>query len=179
MERWDVYDVHRARTGRTALRGVTDGKGGLGRGEYHLVVAACIFNRQGQMLIQQRHPSKQGFPGLWDVTTAGSALAGETSQQAMERELTEELGLTLDLSPHRPNFSINFDRGFEDFYLLEREVDLSALTLQPEEVQAVQWASLEDICSMIGNGSFIPYYESLIQLFFDSRERFGCHSVPS
>lgn len=171
MELWDIYDIHRAKTGRTAERGDI-----MGSGDYHMVVAACIFNERGRLLIQQRHPFKEGFPNLWDVTAAGSALQGETSQQAMERELREELGLALDLSKIRPNLTMNFDRGFEDFYLLERDVDTAALHLQPEEVQAVKWATLDEILTMIDAGTFIPYYKSLIQLFFDSRERYGCHS---
>lgn len=171
MELWDIYDIHRTKTGRTATRGDI-----MGSGDYHMVVAACIFNERGRLLIQQRQPFKEGFPNLWDVTAAGSALQGETSQQAMERELREELGLALDLSKIRPNLTMNFDRGFEDFYLLERDVDTAALHLQPEEVQAVKWATLDEILTMIDAGTFIPYYKSLIQLFFDSRERYGCHS---
>ena len=161
MELWDIYDIHRARTGRTAERGDI-----MGSGDYHMVVAACIFNERGRLLIQQRQPFKEGFPNLWDVTAAGSALQGETSQQAMERELREELGLALDLDGIRPNLTVNFDR----------DVDAAGLRLQPEEVQAVKWATLDEILTMIDAGTFIPYYKSLIQLFFDSRERYGCHS---
>lgn len=171
MEFWDIYDIHRIKTGRTATRGDT-----MGKDDFHMVVASCIFNRRGCLLIQQRQPFKEGFPNLWDVTAAGSTLQGETSQQAMERELREELGLALDLSGIRPNLTINFDRGFEDFYLLERDVDTAGLQLQPEEVQAVKWATLDEILTMIDVGTFIPYYKSLIRLFFDSKERYGCHS---
>lgn len=60
------------------------------KGTYHLVVHVCVFNQKGEMLIQQRQPFKQGWPNLWDVTMGGSALAGETSQQAAMRELKEE-----------------------------------------------------------------------------------------
>lgn len=171
-ELWDIYDVHRSKTGRTAVRGEA-----LSPDEYHLVVAACIFDRRGRLLIQQRQSFKEGFPNLWDITTAGSALKGETSQQAIERELREEIGLSLDFQGLRPNLTVNFSRGFEDFYLLEREVDTSSLTLQTEEVQAVKWATLDEILTMLDAGTFIPYYRSLIQLFFDSRERFGCHTI--
>ena len=171
MELWDIYDIHRTRTGRTAVRGEA-----MGSDEYHMVVAACIFDSRGRLLIQQRQPFKEGFPNLWDVTAAGSALQGETSQQTMERELREELGLSLDLEGIRPNLTMNFDRGFEDFYLLERNVDLTSLRLQQEEVQSVKWATLDEILTMIDAGTFIPYYKNLIRLCFDSRERYGCHS---
>ncbi|WP_156964294.1 hypothetical protein [Clostridium sulfidigenes] len=37
----------------------------------------------------------------------------------------------------------------------------------------MKWASKEEIFSMIDSGEFIPYYQSLIQLFFDARKKYG------
>lgn len=62
-------------------------------------------------------------------------MQGENSQQAAEREVAEELGLGIDLSDRRPDFTINFVHGFDDYYLLEQEVDLASLRLQEEEVR--------------------------------------------
>lgn len=49
MEFWDVYDINRNKTNRKALRGEN-----LKSDDFHLVVHACIFNSNGDMLIQQR-----------------------------------------------------------------------------------------------------------------------------
>ncbi|WP_346897457.1 hypothetical protein [Clostridium sp. UBA7503] len=68
---------------------------------------------------------------------------------------------------------MNFNNGFDDIYLIEQDVDINELSLQYEEVQKVKWASKEEIFSMIDSGEFIPYYQSLIQLFFDSRKKYG------
>ncbi len=57
--------------------------------------------------------------------------------------------------------------------IIEENVQLHTLTLQYEEVQNVKWASKEEILTMIKKGEFIPYYESLIQLLFDSRKKRG------
>ena len=75
MELWDIYDIDRVRTGRVAQRGKPASEGGLGEGEYHLVVHICVFNGRGQLLLQQRQKDKEGYPNLWDVSAAGSALA--------------------------------------------------------------------------------------------------------
>lgn len=56
MELWDVYTVDREKTGRTWQRGNR-----LENGDYHLVIHVCIFNKDGQMLIQQRQPFKDGW----------------------------------------------------------------------------------------------------------------------
>ena len=140
MELWDIYDIDRNKTGRTMERGSHFPDGAM-----HLVVHICIFNAQGEMLIQQRQPFKEGWSGMWDITVGGSAVAGDTSRIAAHRELFEELGLDVDFSDKLPALSLTFNHGFDDYYLIEQEVDLAALTLQPEEVAAARWASQEEI----------------------------------
>ena len=162
MELWDVYDADRRLTGRTMVRGER-----FQPGDYHLVVHICIRNSAGEMLIQRRQPFKQGFPGMWDVSVGGSAVAGDTSARAAEREVEEELGLTLHLQGRTPHLSLNFNEGYDDFYIVDQDVDLSALHLQESEVAEVRWASKAEILELIRDGSFIPYHESLIGLLFD------------
>lgn len=172
MELLDVYNIDRIKTGKIMTRGEE-----FKKGDYHLVVQACIFNSKGEMLIQQRQPFKEGWPNMWDITVGGSAAKGDTSQTAMERELYEEIGLKIDLQSVRPNFTVNFDVGFNDVYLIEMDVDIDNLKLQYDEVQRVKWASIDEIFQKIDDGTFIPYYKSLIQLYFDSRKKYGCHQV--
>lgn len=168
MELVDLYDENRLPLGRTAERGAPKGPG-----ELRLVVHVCVFDRRGRLLIQQRAPEKFIFPNLWDVSVGGGVDAGEDSRQGAEREFREELGVPLDLSGLRPSVTVNFDGGFDDFYILTRDLELSSLTLQKEEVRAVRWASLEEILDMLGRGAFIPYPEGFLRFLFDMREQFG------
>lgn len=169
-ELWDLYTKDREKTGKLHRRGDE-----MKDGEYHLVIHVCIFNSKNQLLIQQRQPFKEGWPNMWDVTVGGSALQGENSFQAAERELFEEIGLKLDLSDTRPNFTINFPQGFDDYYILEHEVDLTALRLQEEEVQAVRWVSKEEVQRMQEEGAMIPYW--FLDKLFEIRGTFGAHGV--
>lgn len=89
------------------------------------------------------------------------------------RELFEELGLSLDLRFVRPHLSVQFDAGFDDMFLIQKDVDLASLTLQYEEVAEVRYASLEEILSMMDEGTFIPYQRHLMALFFDMKDRYG------
>lgn len=168
MELWDIYDIDRVKTGMTAER-----KNGLQAGQYHLVVHICIFNSKGQLLIQQRQPWKEGYPNLWDVSAAGSALAGENSAAAATRELFEEIGLEHDFKKERPFYTVNFPQGFDDWYLIEKEVELSGLRLQQEEVQDARWAGLDEIEKMLDSEEFIPYYREIIRLWFAMRKNRG------
>ena len=104
-----------------------------------------------------------------------STVTGESSQQAAGRELFEELGLRLDLENTRPHLTINDINCFCDIYLLEHEIDIDSLTLQYEKVQAVKWASREEVISLLETNQFITYYKSFIELLFDSRKKYGSH----
>lgn len=173
MELWDIYDIDRVRTGRVAQRGKPASEGGLGEGEYHLVVHICVFNGRGQLLLQQRQKDKEGYPNLWDVSAAGSALAGETSAAAASRELREELGLVHDFTKERPFWTTHFERGFDDWYFIRMEADISDLRLQPEEVQDARWADLAEIERMLDSGEIVPYYRDLVRLWFVMKDHCG------
>lgn len=168
MELWDVYNRNREKTGKTMVRGAE-----FEEGAYHTVVHICIFSSDGRMLIQQRQTFKHGWPGLWDLTVGGSAVAGEDAQTAASRELSEELGIEYDFSDVRPSLTMNFEHGFDDYFLIGKDIELSDLKFQPEEVQNAKWATKQDILQMIEDGSFIPYHTPLIELLFELRGQYG------
>lgn len=170
MELWDIYDKDRKHIGRTIERGSK-----LREDEFHLVVHVCIFNSKNEMLIQQRQPWKEGWPNMWDITVGGSALAGETSQAAAERETLEEIGYKMDLSSERPFLTIYFEAGFDDYYLVERNIDTKELKLQEEEVQSVKWASKDEVLQLINDGKFIGYW--FIENLFDIRRQRGSFRI--
>lgn len=168
MERVDLYNENRIPLGKTAERYARRKSG-----EYRTVVHICIFDKNGRMLIQQRSQEKRMCPGKWDVSAAGAVDAGETVRQSAEREVREELGYALDLSGVRPSVTVNYHGGFDDYFLVVRELNLETLVLQKEEVTAVRWASQEEVLCMIREDLFIGYPESFIQFLFDMREQFG------
>lgn len=168
MEIWDTYDADRNKTEEKMVRGDA-----FDNGQLHLIVHLCLFNSSKMMLIQQRQSDKIGWADKWDLTVGGSALSGETSQAALERESLEELGIEIDLKQVRPHLTINYDHGFEDIYLLEKDIAIEDLSLQQEEVQAAKWATKEDILTMIEDGAFIPCYPSFIHFLFESRKHYG------
>lgn len=168
MEWVDLYDENRVPLGKTAER-----YGKKHAGEYRTVVHVCIFNKAGQLLIQRRSAQKYICPNQWDVSAAGGVDAGETPREAAEREAREELGYALDLTGVRPSVTVNFSGGFDDFFIVQREVELDSLTLQTEEVSAVRWVTREDVRSMLAEGEFIAYPASFLEFLFDMRDQFG------
>ena len=74
-----------------------------------------IFNSDSELLIQKRQSFKETYPNLWDITAGGHVISGETSEEAIERELFEELGYKYDFSSERPYFTINYEKGYSIF----------------------------------------------------------------
>ena len=172
MELWDIYDKDRNKTGRTMKRGEP-----MKDGDYHLVVHICIFSSDGKMLIQQRQPFKDGWSNLWDITVGGSSVAGDTSIDAAVREVREEVGIQLSPAELRKTMTIDFGHGFDDFYTVTKDVDISSLKLQYEEVQQVKWADADEIKSMIDEGIFIPYNKSFIDVLFHFKYHVGTRTA--
>ena len=162
MEAWDLYTQDRVKTGQTMLRGDP-----VPEGLFHLQVHVCIFNEQGEMLIQQRQSTKRWYAGLWDYSVGGSAVAGDTSLAAAERETLEELGLRVSLAGRKPAVTRWYGSMIDDYYILPLNVALSDLHLQREEVQAVRWAGREDILALLAEGQFCPNPPGMIALLFD------------
>lgn len=165
-ELWDVYDRDRNLTGRFHRRGDP-----MVPGEYHLVVHAFIFNRKNELLIQKRQPWKKGWSGMWDISMGGSAVAGDDSRRATEREILEELGVRVDLSQDRPRFTIYFPDGFDDYWVIHKDLSLEEIHPQEEEVEQVKWATKEEILLMMEEGIFIPYF--FMDHIFEMQDRRG------
>ncbi|MCM1524555.1 MAG: NUDIX domain-containing protein [Ruminococcus sp.] len=172
MERWDVYDENRIKTGRTELRGAPAKKG-----EYRMVVHICIFNSAGKMLIQQRQPFKSSWSGMWDVTVGGSSVTEDTSLSAAIRETSEEIGMTLKAEQLRRALTVQTENVFDDIYIVNADPDEHSLKLQPEEVAAVKWADSREIKEMIDKGEFIPYHHAFIDLLFFMKDHDGTHTA--
>jgi 8-oxo-dGTP pyrophosphatase MutT (NUDIX family) len=118
---------------------------------------------------------------MWDITAGGSALSGDTSNEAASRELREEVGIDVDLTDVRPAMTIYFDGGFNDIYTINMDVDIDSLQLQESEVAEVKWATEEEILEMLKNKEFVLYKSSFISLLFFLRNHNGAftHKDPT
>ena len=109
-ERVDVYDAARRRTGRVRRRGEA-----MKPGEYGLVVCVWVCDGAGHLLLTKRAPEKKSFPNTWE-NSGGSAWAGESSRQAIARELYEETGIRAREEAFRLLESDRGEEAFFDFY---------------------------------------------------------------
>lgn len=161
MEILDLYDENRIRTGKTYIRGSK-----MPENTYRQIVHLAIFDDKNRLLIQKRQSTKT-MANLWDVSCGGASKAGESSKEAIKREVSEELGIEIDFTYIRPIFTANFKYGFDDFYLVHENIDIEDLVLQEDEVQDANWASENQVLQLMDEGKFVKYKKNFIKLIFD------------
>lgn len=145
MEFWDVYDENRKPIGKLHTRGVP-----MKKGEYHLTVFVWVFNSNHEVLLTKRAPEKRAYPNLWALT-GGAVQAGESSLQAVQRELLEETGI---FAPQEDFLQIEtFLRKdcFCDVYFLRKDVPVSEMVMQPGETIAAMWVGRSEFEKMARN----------------------------
>ncbi len=59
----------------------------------HRAVHVFVYNKRGDLLLQQRSMFKDAHPGVWDSSVSGHLDAGEDYVDAAVRELDEEMGI--------------------------------------------------------------------------------------
>ncbi|WP_020105439.1 (deoxy)nucleoside triphosphate pyrophosphohydrolase [Nocardia sp. 348MFTsu5.1] len=113
------------------------------------VVAGAVIAGGRLLLAQRTYPAD--VAGLWELP-GGKVEEGETRARALERELVEELGITVAVTdqigppvPLRP-----------DLALVAMAATLIAGEPHPHEHSAVRWVDADDLRRMTEAGELVP-----------------------
>ncbi len=154
MEIFDIVDEFGTPTGETVERTTAHAEGIRHRTAHIWVIREN--NGRTEVLLQKRSDNKDSFPGRYDTSSSGHIHAGDEPLISAVRELSEEIGI--DATPDELEFAGKFDiRYSKEFYgklfcdnevsyvyIYKKPVDITALTLQTEEVSEVRWFDLQD-----------------------------------
>ena len=120
-------------------------------GDWHRTVHIWLLNSKNKLLIQLRSPTKLNCPNLWDISVGGHISSGEDGKTSAVREMKEELGIDvtekdlMSLGEIKTQGVLNngtyFDNEFHDVFLVRKDVKISDLILQKEEVADVKWVN--------------------------------------
>ena len=146
MEIWDLYDEQGKKTGETWERARARE---IPEGRYHIVCDILIRHQDGAFLLTFRDPHKDIYPGCWEASAGGSALAGETPEECARREMLEETGLKAEslelISIHyRPQ-----SRSVIYAYLSIVSCEKDAVRLQEGETVDYRWIAPDAFLSLI------------------------------
>lgn len=148
MEKRDLYDKDRNLTGESIFKGEP-----IPEGRYIIVVLVMIQNSKGEFLIQKRSKQKDGK----HASTGGHVKTGQSSVEGIIDEIKEEIGLTVKSEELELLFSGREDEQqvFFDLYYMKKDLNISDLVLQEEEVESVQWNTIEEIDELIKKDMFL------------------------
>ena len=118
------------------------------KGLMHRAFSIFLFNKNGEMLLQQRAAEKYHTPGLWSNTCCSHPRPDENMEDALKRKLFQEMGISAQVDKVFDfAYRADFDNG-----LVENEVDHvyfgeynDAPNPNPEEIQSWKYSSFEEI----------------------------------
>ena len=126
-----------------------------------LVSAAAMINSAGAVLLAQR-PQHKSLGGLWEFP-GGKVEPGESPEQALVRELKEELGVDVAVESLSP-FAFA-SHGYEDFHLLMPLYVIRHWQGDPvaHEAQALAWVKPSELKSYAMPPADVGLVERLIE----------------
>lgn len=131
----------------------------------HPVVHLHIFNEAGDLYLQKRPMTKDIQPGKWDTAVGGHVDYGETTEEALRREVREELGIT-DFTPEfitRYVFESSIEKELVNTF---RTTYTGEITPDPTELDGGRFWSQAEIQENLGKGLFTPNFEQEYKRLF-------------
>lgn len=128
-------------------------------------VACAMLVRDGRLLLGRRSPQRRSYPDCWDVI-GGHLEAGETPEQALLREVSEEVGLT----PTRFRAVGELPEPMPErhgparlYFFAVTQWAGGEPTLRGDEHTRLRWFTVADACALpdLASPSYHPMFRSL------------------
>lgn len=131
----------------------------------HPVVHLHVFNSRGEVYLQKRPEWKDIQPGKWDTSVGGHIDYGETPEQALIREVREELGIT-NFIPERVGKYVFESRRERELVYVHRTIYDGPIKPSTEELDGGHFWTLDEIRQSLGQNLLTPNFESEFSRFF-------------
>lgn len=119
-----------------------------GEGKLHRAFSIFLFNDQKETLLQQRSAQKHLWPLFWSNSCCSHPRKGETLENATQRRLAEELGIS---TPLTHLFTFEYHARYQN---VGSEWEMCAVFIgksndpvrvNPNEVTDTRWISINDL----------------------------------
>ena len=149
----------------TVIGKATRGECHSGSKLLHPVVHLHVFNSQGDVYLQKRPEWKDIQPGKWDTAVGGHLDFGETPEEALHREVSEELGIT-DFTPTFIGKYVFENQRERELVYVHRTTYNGPIQPSQDELDGGRFWTLQEIRASIGKNILTPNFESEFQRFF-------------
>jgi isopentenyldiphosphate isomerase len=120
----------------------------------HRCAYLLLFNRRGELFVHQRAATKATYPSYWDVCVGGLPGAGESFDDAIRREVEEEVGVRVQPERLFP-FHYADDRSVV-YGMVYRAVHDGPFRCQAEEVARGEFVPLTEAVARTEREPFCP-----------------------
>lgn len=144
---------------------VTRGHAHDGSKILHPVVHLHVFNSKGELYLQHRPAWKDIQPDKWDTAVGGHVDLGESVEQALKREVREELGFT-DFEPESLGHYVFESKREKELVFVHRCVYDGSIKPSKDELNGGRFWTQQEIAENIGKGVFTPNFENEYKRFF-------------
>jgi isopentenyl-diphosphate delta-isomerase len=114
----------------------------------HRAFSVFVFNKKGELLLQQRALHKYHSGGLWTNTCCSHPRKGEKVIQSAHRRLMEEMGFDCELElKHKFIYKAPFTNGLTEHeldYIFTGEYEV-APNPNPDEVASFRWIEMAQL----------------------------------
>ncbi len=133
----------------------------------HRAIKIFILNPKGELFIQKRSAQKDVYPGYYEGSLSGHVMSGETYEEAAQRELKEEVGISAELKK-TAKFNLLSGREVAVFTLFLLENYGGQIKLNHEEAESGKFESLEKIHRDIAGKKkkFTPGFVKAFEMYF-------------
>lgn len=131
----------------------------------HPVVHLHVFNSKGELYLQRRPDWKDIQPGKWDTAVGGHVDYGESTADALRREVREELGITEFVPEHMVSYV--FDSERESEYVNVYRTVYDGDVRPSDELDGGRFWPLAEIRASLGRGVFTPNFEQEFKKYFE------------
>lgn len=125
----------------------------------HPVVHLHVFNSRGEIYLQRRPDWKDIQPGKWDTAVGGHIDYGETPEEALRREVREELGITHFKPVFIGRYVFESPRERELVYVHSTIYD-GEIRPSAEELDGGRFWTVQEIADAMGKDILTPNFES-------------------
>ena len=159
MEKIDLYNINKEKLGKTFIRNQDT----LLENEYYLLPQAWIINNNNEILLTRRSLNKS-YGGMWEPTS-GHVKSGESSLEAIQRELFEEIGLKTEQSELTLVKTFIHKQSIRDIWIVKKDLNISDLALSEHEVIGAKFVNISEFKQMLDNNEIISNLSYFIDIY--------------